>query len=579
MSEAQDIAALAAKLSRYMSEQEDGAAQTRLERQGQHVGLGPYTLKGDRGTKVNWYEASLDMVHVYHLVRDKDGSVWYRPKGQAQYVNVDDAIVRFGGRSFGSMGVLNDGESRMLKRAVLHGILPGQKGADPNWDADNGVVAVANGVLDLRAGRLLDGDGWPELQERYGGGYYAGEVAEGHILDYRIRDKLAVRYDPAARCLRLLHFLEVALPDPRDRAAALDMAAHSILKRKPMVQGLWLHYGNGANGKSVYQGVVAAMLGGANTYNVDWAAAGGYGRDYFLAELLRVRASLSDEVTLEAVPDEILKAAAGQAEMGGREIYKKPTSSKINVTVSLPVNRVPAAWEGRDAMTRRAWVVWWRQKFDKQIGLIPDRSVETIQHDQGELSGLLNLVLPRVRAMLRDEWDGPDTAGDLGDIIASQAAAPSGFAEWMDACGLRIKPEVRDMPRWREVLRAGGVDGRAWQYVDAAGLHRMYRAWCADNDIVPLEFSEFKAHIRREAGYGREYRRPNAEPGPLVEIKLTQRIDGRKKNGLWIFAPAEVQAAIDGQACSTAVLPPPPEPATKDGWPEWAIAYMEGRLR
>lgn len=105
------------------------------------------------------------------------------------------------------------------------------------WDADPWLLNVANGVVDLRTGRLTE--------------HRAGDFST----------KLApVAYDPDAAAPRFVRFLEQALPAADVRAfvaRSLGYALTGVIREH--VLPVW--YGAGGNGKGTLQNAVGAVLG------------------------------------------------------------------------------------------------------------------------------------------------------------------------------------------------------------------------------------------------------------------------------------------------------------------------------
>jgi len=107
------------------------------------------------------------------------------------------------------------------------------------WDADAYLLGVANGVLDLRTGSLLDGD-----------------------PDQRITRFTDLHFDPLASCPRWLQFLEEVFRGDKEIIEFIWKAAGYSLTGDTSEQCVFTCHGTGANGKSVLLRVIRSLAGG-----------------------------------------------------------------------------------------------------------------------------------------------------------------------------------------------------------------------------------------------------------------------------------------------------------------------------
>ena len=106
-----------------------------------------------------------------------------------------------------------------------------------DFDADPLLFNVANGVVDLAAGALRD-----------------------HDPDLMLMKQTPVAYDPGAECKGWQEFLDRVMPDPEMQAYLQRIVGYSITGQTTE-RAFFIHYGNGANGKSVFTEVVRAVVG------------------------------------------------------------------------------------------------------------------------------------------------------------------------------------------------------------------------------------------------------------------------------------------------------------------------------
>ena len=121
------------------------------------------------------------------------------------------------------------GIAAMLKLArAEHPITVGSDEAD-QWDSDPWLIAVANGVVDLRTGDLRAGK-----------------------REDRVTMNLPFRYDPEAACPRWAQFIAEVMDGDPEMVAYLQRQVGYSLTGLTSEQVWWLLYGKGANGKSVF---------------------------------------------------------------------------------------------------------------------------------------------------------------------------------------------------------------------------------------------------------------------------------------------------------------------------------------
>jgi putative DNA primase/helicase len=107
-----------------------------------------------------------------------------------------------------------------------------------NWDADPYLLGVANGVVDLRTGELHPGR--PED---------------------RITMRVPVEYDPRAQCPRWEQFLHQVFQCDWELIGFVQRAVGYSLTSSVREQALFLCYGRGANGKSVFLSALRHLVG------------------------------------------------------------------------------------------------------------------------------------------------------------------------------------------------------------------------------------------------------------------------------------------------------------------------------
>jgi P4 family phage/plasmid primase-like protien len=112
-------------------------------------------------------------------------------------------------------------------------------------ETDKYLHAVMNGVLDIGTGELKEFNS-----------------------DYYIFNALPVKYDPKAKCEKLLKFLGEVVPPEKDRVVLQEMAGYCLIKDTRFQKAL-LVVGMKQNGKGTFLNVISRLLGEDNVSNVE----------------------------------------------------------------------------------------------------------------------------------------------------------------------------------------------------------------------------------------------------------------------------------------------------------------------
>jgi putative DNA primase/helicase len=106
-----------------------------------------------------------------------------------------------------------------------------------DFDSHSHLLNVRNGVIDLRTGQLAEHD--PRLL---------------------MMKRAEVNYEPTAPCVEWQKFLDRVMPDAEMQAYLQRIVGYS-LTGETISQAFFIHYGAGANGKSVFLQVMRAVIG------------------------------------------------------------------------------------------------------------------------------------------------------------------------------------------------------------------------------------------------------------------------------------------------------------------------------
>lgn len=107
-----------------------------------------------------------------------------------------------------------------------------------DWNTDPWLVGVPNGIIDLRAGKLL-------------------RASREHLISL----SLGVPYDPKATCPRWVRFLHEIFEGDSLLVAYIQRVLGYVLTGSTHEQVWWLLHGEGSNGKTVLLNIISHILG------------------------------------------------------------------------------------------------------------------------------------------------------------------------------------------------------------------------------------------------------------------------------------------------------------------------------
>jgi P4 family phage/plasmid primase-like protien len=241
--------------------------------------------------------------------------------------------------------------------------------------ADWYLIAVQNGVVDLRAGSFL-----PHDPKRI------------------LLNKLPVKYDPNANCRRFFDFLRKIQPDTDSRTKLLDHFA-ACLDRRPKKRRALLSIGERDTGKSTFLFVVEALLGKENVSNIPLQELCGDDK-FAMARLYGKLANIYSE--LETIPLKQLghfKALTGGDWISGQLKHKDSFDFLPCVKLFFSCNTPPDVKDVADEAFFSRWdVTYWEKRVDWKER---DENLKWKLVQPEELSGILNVLIGVLRRQVR----------------------------------------------------------------------------------------------------------------------------------------------------------------------------------
>lgn len=368
---------------------------------------------------------------------------WADPLGRA-VSNLRKAAERLGG-------------IRAIEAAVTLAT-PLLRVADDAWDRDPHLLAVHNGVVDLRTGGLH-----PAQPEQ------------------RMTRMAGSSYDPQATAPKFEHFLEQVQPDPEIRQYLQRLAGYCALGTANE-QKLFVFVGGGANGKTTFVSLLKETLGSCAVK----------GPVSLLAEQSADRprndiASLAGArmVTISETPQNLkldeatVKNLTSQDVISARLLHKEFFEFRPCFTPLLDTNHAPRPREGGEAIWRRLVIVPWPI-------LIPEQQRDCMLRDRllEELPGILTWIVEGAALYLSSGLKTPavlvgatqelrDVCDDLGQWMQAETVADSrsqvqssqlyaAFRQWNEREGNRYTMAPRTFSQQ--------LNDRGWRKRKAGGL-------------------------------------------------------------------------------------------------------------
>ena len=313
-------------------------------------------------------------------------------------------------------------------------------------DRDPMLLTVNNGTLDLRTGERLDHD-------------------RAHLIT-----KLApVDHEPDAGCQLWLTFLDRIMAGNTDLIAFLQRAVGYSLTGDTSEQCLFLLYGTGANGKSVFVRTLARLFGDyANEASFEtFLVRRGGGPRNDVADLRGARfVSAIEAEEGQRLAESLVKSLTGGDRVKARFLYSEHFSFEPTFKLWLAANHRPVI-RGTDH------AIWRRIRLIPFTVTIPDAEQDKHLGEKlaAELPGILRWAVDGCLAWQREGLGVPDAVRAATDAYRDESDPVSDFIE---ECCL--------------------VGGDFWGW--ATQVYAEYDRWCRDSNVHPLPQRSFGGRLK-----------------------------------------------------------------------------------
>lgn len=387
---------------------------------------------------------------------DENGEIMRRAKETSIsiYREVARAANEDERKTMARWALASEAASRMKAMIELAQSEPGIPVAPGELDADDWILNVKNGILDLRTGKLLP-----------------------HAREAMLTKLAPVEYAPETTCPVWLAFLERIMDGNQELISFLQRAVGYALTGDTREEVIFLLYGTGANGKSTFLETMQGLLG-------DYARQADFSTFLLkqnetvrndLARLAGVR--LVSAIELEAgkrLSESVVKQVTGRDTVTARFLFREYFEYRPKMKIFLACNHKPVI-KGNDH------AIW------RRIRLIPFNVTIPDEEQDKDLDRKLRTELPGIFAWAVQgclDWQehGLGTPGAVQD-------ATEEYREEMDVLGEFLV---------RRCLVGDGL--RAF----SSDLYRAYLDWAQDTGIrKPMSQTMFGSRLS-ERGFTRK---------------------------------------------------------------------------
>lgn len=289
--------------------------------------------------------------------------------------------------------------------------------SEPDVEADSGefdrdpyTLNVQNGILDLRTLELRP-----------------------HDKAARLSQLANAAFDPTAKCPRWREFIDAVTCGDNDLAKFLQRSFGLALSADQSEQRLWMHWGEGSNGKGTALSVLASVLGtygGPVPVEVLVSRRNDSDRELHAASLVGKRLAFAQEADDGVrLSEATVKALTGSDRITARRRYQDNFQVDPTWHLHLAVNDRPIIRGNDHGIWRRVMLVPWKHTFD---GAAKRDRAEVEAELRAEASGILNWLVAGF-ADWKDQGLRPPAV--VTGATADYRAASDSVRSWLaDAC-------------------------------------------------------------------------------------------------------------------------------------------------
>ena len=241
------------------------------------------------------------------------------------------------------------------------------------FDSNLDIINLKNGLYNMRTGKL-----------------------EPHSPDYYSLNQKPFPYNPKARPKYFIKFLKDVLYT-EDIRTAIDIIAYTFLRYNPK-EHYFILIGVGANGKSVYTGLITNLHSSKNVSNVSLKSL--THNPFALADLENKDVNIDTELSPNSITDmSILKKLTGNHPIRIERKNQHAYDTILHAKLIFNANQLPISPDNSDAHFRREIILSFPNQFEG--GEDPDL-LNKISTEE-ELYGIFNIITIALRRIIKTQ--------------------------------------------------------------------------------------------------------------------------------------------------------------------------------
>ena len=227
---------------------------------------------------------------------------------------------------------------------------------------------------------------------------------EKHDPKLLSRIQCNVFYDKTKKCPKFEKFLSTSLEEENDEdddvktTTVLEMMALCFIS-SAIVEKAFIHVGAGSNGKSTLLNILTSIIG---LDNITAKTIHDFEYNRFSVSALEGKlANISADVGKKGIKNtELIKKLIGGDPVDAEKKFKGTYAFRPRATLIFSANELPEVDDSSDGFARKFELIKWEKKF---YGKDRDHSVKQIQHNSNEISGIMNLLIPIMKRLIKNQ--------------------------------------------------------------------------------------------------------------------------------------------------------------------------------
>ncbi len=291
---------------------------------------------------------------------------------------------------------------------------------------------------------------------------------------YKLTTKLPIEYKEKAKSSKFTRFINELLSNQKDMDIIQEMFGY-CLWREYRGSKAFILWGTGANGKSTLMEVLIEMLGHKNVSSVSMENISG-GHKFMSIELFGKLANVSIEMEKRTLTDtSIIKKATGRDLITGEKKNQDPMQFYNHAKLIFALNKVPISKDTSVAFYRRWIPIEFNNRF---IGSNCDPELDEKLKKDHTLSAVFNWSLEGLKRLKDNNWNftGGWNANKVKDWWFNHTSHVYRFI-------------------------TSTYEQNAKKLIDKKDAYQDYENFCNDENIPPLDYTEFCKKMLHESPY------------------------------------------------------------------------------